>query len=150
MKIKVILRQDVKGLGHKGDQAEVAEGYGRNFLLPGGLAILASQGTIKEASLINDAKAKKEAHLRHNAEDLAARLQGMAVTLKAKAGDGGKLYGAITSKDIALALERQMGKPVDKRKVELAEPIKSMGSYPVQLRLYPGVQVEISVSVTAE
>ncbi|AFV10327.1 50S ribosomal protein L9 [Thermacetogenium phaeum DSM 12270] len=147
--MKVILREDVKNLGKKGDIVEVSEGHGRNYLIPRGLAVPVTRGVLKEASLIADGRAKKEERLLKNARELASRLDGMTVTLPARAGEGGKLYGAVTSRDIAAALERLLGRKVDKKKIELPEPIKALGVFPVQIRLHPGVQVEIRVNVVA-
>lgn len=148
--MKVILQEDVKGLGKKGDIVEVSEGYGRNYLIPRKLAAPLTEGKIKEASLIQESRAKKEAKEKKNAEELAARLKGMTVTIAAKAGEGGRLYGAITSRDIAAGIEAVLKKPFDKRKIELQEPIKSLGTYPVVVRLYPGITAEIRVEVVAE
>jgi large subunit ribosomal protein L9 len=148
--LKLILKQDVAGLGKKGDTVDVAEGHGRNYLIPRGLAVLASDGALKEVGLVHDAKAKKEARQLQGARELAAKMKGMTVTVRGKTGDGSKLYGAITNSQIAQELHRAIGQPVDKRKIELTEPIKSLGSYPVQVRLYPGVQAEITIEVVPE
>ncbi len=148
--MKVILQQDVKALGKKGDIVEVAEGYGRNYLIPRGLAVPLTAGKLKEASLIKEGKAKREERALREAQELAARLQGAVVTLARRAGEGGKLYGAVTSMDIARALEELTGQPFDKRKVELLEPVKSLGSYEVVLRLHPGVQARIKLNVVGE
>lgn len=162
--IKLILREDVKSLGKKGEAVSVAEGYARNFLLPRGLAVPASEGKLKEATLVQDGRLKKEARIQQEAENLAARLQGLSLTITTRtaspapgrAGGGArarmvpdKLYGAVTSKDIALELERILGKPFDKRKLELPEPIKTLGAFPVTVRLHPGLVVTITVVVAA-
>lgn len=147
--MKVILQQDVNKLGKKGDIVEVAEGYGRNYLLPRGLAVLASEGKLKEAALVKERRARKEERALREARGLAEKLHGLSVTITSRAGEGGKLYGAVTSRDIAQALERLLGKMVDKRKVGLSEPIKMLGSYSVTIRLYPGIQAEIDVNVVA-
>lgn len=147
--MKVILREDVKNLGKKGDIVEVSEGHGRNYLIPRGLAVPVSRGVLKEVSLIADGRAKKEERLLKNARDLASRLSGMTVTVTTRAGEGGKLYGAVTSRDIAAGLERLLGRQFDRKKIELPEPIKTLGVYPVQIRLHPGVQVDIQVNVVA-
>lgn len=148
--MKVILHEDVKGLGKKGEIVDVSEGYGRNYLIPRNLASPVTEGKIREASLIQESRAKKEAREKKNAEDLAARLNGMTVTITARAGEGGRLYGAITSRDIAEQLEAVLHKPLDRRKIELPEPIKNLGNYPVAIRLYPGISAEINVQVVAE
>ncbi|NPV29471.1 MAG: 50S ribosomal protein L9 [Firmicutes bacterium] len=147
--MKVILREDVKNLGKKGDVIEVAEGYGRNYLIPRGLAVPASEGKLKEAALIQEGRARKEARARQEAEAAAARLKGLTLTIASRAGEGGRLYGAVTSRDVARELEKLLGRAVDRRKIELSEPIKTLGTFPVLLRLHPGVEVEIKVSVVA-
>ncbi len=147
--MKVILREDVKNLGKKGDVIEVAEGYGRNYLIPRGLAVPASEGKLKEAALIQEGRVRKEARARQEAEAAAARLKGLTLTIASRAGEGGRLYGAVTSRDVARELEKLLGRAVDRRKIELSEPIKTLGTFPVLLRLHPGVEVEIKVSVVA-
>jgi large subunit ribosomal protein L9 len=145
--MKLILREDVKSLGKKGETVNVAEGYARNFLLPKGLAVPVTEGKLREATLIQDGRLKKEARLQQNAESLAARLNGLALTVAARTGESGKLYGAVTNKDIALELERVLGKTFDKRKLELPEPIKTLGTFLVTVRLHPGLAVSITVTV---
>jgi large subunit ribosomal protein L9 len=147
--MKVVLREDIKKLGNKGEVVEVAEGYGRNYLIPRGLADPVTKGVLKEVSLIEDSRAKQEKRLLQNAQELAARLKGMSVTISTRAGEGGKLYGAVTNKDIADELQRLIGKKIDKKKIVLGEPIKNLGTYPVQIRLHQGVHVEIEVNVVA-
>jgi large subunit ribosomal protein L9 len=148
--MKLILREDVKSLGRKGETVNVAEGYARNFLLPKGLAVPVTEGKLREATLIQDGRLKREARLQQGAESLAARLQGLTLTIAARTGESGKLYGAVTNKDIALELERVLGQPFDKRKLELTEPIKTLGAFPVTVRLHPGLAVSITVTVTSK
>lgn len=148
--MKVVLREDVKNLGKKGEIVDVAEGYGRNFLVPRGLAVPASKGVMKEVSLVKDGRAKKEARQEKNARELAARPDGMTVTVNARAGEGGRLYGAITSRDVAAELERTLSQKIDRRKIEIPEPIKTPGNYPVQIRLYPGIQAVITLNVAVK
>jgi len=147
--MKLILREDVKSLGKKGETVTVAEGYARNFLLPKDLAVPVTEGKLREATLIQDGRLKKEVRLQKDAESLAARLNGLAVTVTARTGESGRLYGAVTNKDIALELERVLGKPFDKRKLELPEPIKTLGVFPVTVRLHPGLTVSITVTVVS-
>jgi large subunit ribosomal protein L9 len=147
--LKLILREDVKSLGKKGETVSVAEGYARNFLLPGGLAVPATEGKLREGALIQDGRLKKEARLKQDAEGLATRLKGLTLTIATRTGESGKLYGAVTSKDIARELERVLGKPFDKRKFELPEPIKTLGEFPVTVRLHPGLVVPIMVTVVS-
>jgi large subunit ribosomal protein L9 len=147
--LKVILREDVKGQGKKGETVNVAEGYARNFLFPRGLAAPVTEGKLRETSLVREGQLKKEVRQKQDAERLADRLQGLALTITTRTGGSGKLYGAVTNKDIALELERILGKPFDKHKIELPEPIKTLGSFPVTARLHPGLTAEITVTVTS-
>jgi large subunit ribosomal protein L9 len=116
--MKVVLREDVKKLGQKGDIIDVAEGYARNYLIPRGLAVAASKGVLKDVSFVQDSRAKKDARQEQNAHDLAARLQELTVTVEAKAGEGGKLYGAVTSRDVAAELEGLLSEKIDRRKID--------------------------------
>jgi large subunit ribosomal protein L9 len=127
----------------------VAEGFARNFLLPKGLAVSVSEGKLREDILIRDGRLKREARLQQEAGNLAVRLQGLTLTIAVRTGESGKLYGAVTNKDIALELERVLGKSFDKRKLELPEPIKTLGTFPVTVRLHPGLAVPITVTVTS-
>ncbi|MDD4783074.1 MAG: 50S ribosomal protein L9 [Syntrophaceticus sp.] len=148
--MKVVLREDVKRLGNKGDIIDVAEGYGRNYLIPRGLAVAASKGVLKDVNFVQDSRAKKDARQEQDARDLATRLQELTVTVAAKSGEGGKLYGAVTSRDVAAELERLLSEKIDRRKIEIPEAIKKPGSYLILIRLYPGVQVEITLNVVAK
>ncbi|NLV91421.1 MAG: 50S ribosomal protein L9 [Firmicutes bacterium] len=147
--MEVILQQDVKGLGKKGEVVKVAEGYARNFLFPRKLAIEATKSALRqvqEERRVQSQKAKRE---EIEAQELAKELESKPLVLKAKTGDGGKLFGSITSTDIVDGL-KQRGVKVDKRRVQLAEPIKSLGSYRVPIRLLPGIVAELTVQVEAE
>ena len=147
--MEVILQQDVKGLGKKGEVVKVAEGYARNFLFPRKLAIEATKSALRqvqEERRVQSQKAKRE---EIEAQELATELESKPLVLKAKTGDGGKLFGSITSTDIVDGL-KQRGVKVDKRRVQLAEPIKSLGSYRVPIRLLPGIVAELTVQVEAE
>jgi large subunit ribosomal protein L9 len=147
--MKVIFLQDVKGQGKKGEIKEVSEGYARNFLIPKGLVQVATPGATKTMEQINAAADKKKQREKEEAIALAAKLSEMTVVIKAKAGDGGRLFGAITSKQISEALEKQKI-IVDKRKIELDEPIRTLGVTKVTLRLYPEVKGTLSVQVVEE
>ena len=145
--MKVVLKQDVKGVGKKDQMVEVSDGYGRNFLLPRKLAVEAS------AAAMNDVKNKESARQHHaevelaQAKQAAANIDTKAVTLHAKAGQGGRLFGEVTAKDIAEAVESQLGQKLDKRKFVLAGEIKNYGSYPVEVKVYAGVSAKITVHV---
>ncbi|MFC5653175.1 50S ribosomal protein L9 [Paenibacillus solisilvae] len=147
--MKVIFLQDVKGQGKKGEVKEVSEGYVRNFLLPKGLAKLASDGNLKTLEVQSAAELKRKAKEKEDAKALAERLEAMTIVVKTKAGEGGKLFGAITSKQIAEALESQ-GHKVDKRKLELEEPIRTLGVTEVMLKLHPEVKAKLRVQAAEE
>ena len=147
--MKVIFLQDVKGQGKKGEVKEVSEGYVRYFLLPKGLAKLASDGNLKTLELQSASELKRKEKEKENAQALAARLEAMTIVVKTKAGEGGKLFGAITSKQIAEALETQ-GHKVDKRKLELEEPIRTLGVTEVMLKLHPEVKAKLRVQAAEE
>lgn len=148
--MKVILTQDVKGLGRAGEVVEVADGYGRNYLVPKGLAVAATGGTIKAVEHQQALVRRKLEKERAEAESLAARLQGASVVVRARAGESGRLFGSVTAADVAEALAQQLGARVDRRRVELEGPIKSLGTYPVTLRLAPGISVQVQVVVEAD
>jgi len=147
--MKVILRQDVKSLGKKGAVVEVSDGYARNYLFPRGMAAEATAGAMKERELHQKTlDLKKDQELRQ-AKALADKLSGITVRITSKAGEGGKLFGSVTSKEIAEQLASRHGIQVDKRKIELKEPIKSIGSYPVTVKVHaevPPVQLTVQVS----
>ena len=127
--MKVILQQDVRGKGKKGQMIEVAEGYARNFLLPRNLAVLATADAMHTMKLQAKAKAKADA------EELAGKLKGCQVKIAAKGGAGGKLFGAVTAKEISEQLKAQHGMELDSKKLVLAEPIKTFGSFEVKAKL---------------
>ncbi|MDI4649488.1 50S ribosomal protein L9 [Cohnella hashimotonis] len=147
--MKVIFLQDVKGQGKKGQVKEVSEGYARNFLLPKGYVQIATDGAKKTLDQIQASVDKKKAQEKEDAKALAVKLGEMTVVIKAKAGEGGRLFGAITSKQIAEALEKQKI-TIDKRKIELDEPIRTLGVTQVPLKLYPDVKGMLNVQVTEE
>ena len=143
--MKVILQQDVKGQGKKGEMIEVSEGYGRNFLLPRKLAVPATADAINTMNLKEKARKAEEARLKAEAQEIAGKLQNCPVKLSAKAGNGGKLFGAVTGKEIAGALKEQFGMEIDGKKLVLDQPIKSFGSYEVKAKL--GFEVSGTVYV---
>lgn len=145
--MKVILKQDVKTIGKKDEIHEVSDGYARNFLFPRGLAAPA------DAAAVNMARTKSEAKEHHAAEALAAaqaladKVKDKTVTLKAKGGASGRLFGKITAKDVAEALSKVVGTELDKRKVELERDIKDFGTYSATVKLHPGVSAAFKVKV---
>ncbi|EXX85348.1 50S ribosomal protein L9 [Paenibacillus darwinianus] len=147
--MKVIFLQDVKGQGKKGEVKNVSEGYARNFLLPKGFVKEASDGNIKTLEVQNAAELKKKAQEKEEARKLAARLNETTVVVKTKAGEGGRLIGAITSKQIAEALAAQ-GFTIDKRKIELDEPIRTLGVTQVAVKVYPDVKATLKVQAAEE
>ena len=145
--MKVILKQDVKSIGKKDEIHEVSDGYARNFLFPRGLAAVADAGALNVARTKSEAKAHHEAEARAEAEALAAKIKGKVVAIKVKGGASGKLYGKVTSKDVADALGKLIGAEVDKKKVELPSGIKEFGSYDATVRLYAGVTAGFKIKV---
>ena len=144
--MKVILQQDVKGQGKKGKMIEVSEGYGRNFLLPRKLAVPATADAINTMNLKEKARKAEEARQKAEAEATAEKLKECMVKLTAKAGNGGRLFGAVTTKEISDGLRQQFGIDIPKQKLVLDEPIKAYGSYQVKAKL--GFEVSGTVYVT--
>jgi large subunit ribosomal protein L9 len=147
--IEVILREDIKTLGKAGQMVRVKPGYARNFLLPQGLAYEATEGNKKRIAAETRARSTRDQAEKADAERFAATLSGVAVKLSGKAGEEGKLFGSITSQDIADALARE-GHTIDKRRIELEHPIKTLGEHTVTIRLHPEVHAELRVTVVAE
>ena len=147
--MEVILREDVQSLGKAGQLVRVKPGYARNFLLPRGLAFEATEGNKKRIDAEARARASKASAEKAAAEQLAAQLSAITVTLQGKAGEEGKLFGSITSQDIAAALVTQ-GFVVDKRKLELEHPIKTVGFHSVTVRLQSDVHAEVKVNIVPE
>ena len=146
--MKVILKVDVKGKGKKGQMIEVAEGYARNFLLPKGQAIPATTDAVNTMRLQEKAKAKADAEAKAAALEIAEKLQSVQVKVAGKGGDGGKLFGAVTAREITTALKEQTGMEIDSKKLVLDEPIKSFGSYQVKAKLGFEISGTINVLVT--
>ena len=144
--MKVILQQDVKGQGKKGQLVEVSEGYGRNFLLPRKLAIEATTDAINTLNLKEKARKAEEARQKAEAEEISKKLKDCPVKLTAKAGNGGKLFGAVTTKEISEGLKKQHNIDIPKQKLVLDEPIKAFGTYQVKAKL--GFEITGTVSVT--
>ena len=148
--MKVILKADVRGKGKKGQMIEVAEGYARNFLLPKGLAVLATADAMNTMRLQEKAKAKADAEAKAAAQAIAEQLKGLQVKVASKGGEGGKLFGAVTGREIAAALKEQHGVDIDSKKLVLDEPIKSFGSYQVKAKLGFEISGTVYVIVTEE
>ena len=148
--MKVILQQDVKGQGKKGQMVEVSEGYARNFLLPRKLAIPATTDAINTMNLKEKARKAEEARQKAEAEAIAEKLKECQVKLTAKAGNGGKLFGAVTTKEISEGLKAQYGVDIPKQKLVLDDPIKAFGSYQVKAKLGFEISGTVYVSVYEE
>jgi len=146
--MKLILTHEVSGLGTPGDIVEVKDGYGRNFLLPRNLATPWTRGGEKQVEVIRKARQAREIATLDEAQSIKQSLESRPVVLTARAGQGGRLFGAITPADIALAVTAGGGPAVDKRKVELPQPIKITGSHTVLVRLHPEVSAKVTVDVT--
>lgn len=148
--MKVILLQDVKNIGKEGEVKEVSDGYARNFLIPRGLAVEATKANLKEHQEKKTRMKNIKEREKTEAEGIKAKINGKQIEIKAKAGAEEKLFGAVTAKEIADNLEKQLKVKVDRKKVELKEPIKHLGLYTVNIKIYPSVQAEIKVLVTPE
>ncbi|MBC7222800.1 MAG: 50S ribosomal protein L9 [Anaerolineae bacterium] len=148
--MKVVLRKDVPGLGKAGEIKKVADGYARNYLIPQGLAAVATPGAIKQAELERAAEARRAQRLQQEAQELAQRLASQTLVLKARAGEGDKLYGSITNADIAQAIQEAIGLEVDKRKVLLEHPIRELGEHTVAVKLHSEVVSQVKVVVERE
>jgi len=148
--VQVLLLKDIKGLGKAGEVRLVSDGYARNYLIPRRLAVLATDGAIRRTEVQKAIEDEREERVRSDSAALAERLSELPLTFKVKAGEKGRLYGSVTSADIAAEIERLTGHAIDKRKVELEEPIRLLGTHKVPLRLLAGVACELTVEVEQE
>lgn len=148
--MRIVLRADVDNLGRKGDLVEVADGYARNFLVPRGLAMRATKGIAKQAEAMRRNREAREARDREEAQELAARLDGVRIEVKARAGEGGKLFGSVTNADVADAVRATTQVELDRRSIDLPEPVKELGAVEIPVRLHPDVAVDLQVEVVAE
>ncbi|MVP00740.1 MULTISPECIES: 50S ribosomal protein L9 [Paenibacillus] len=147
--MKVVFLKDVKGQGKKGEIKEVSEGYATNFLIPRGLAAAGTDSAVKKVDQQNKAEQKRKEQEKQEAEALGAKLNETTVTIRTKSGEGGRLFGAITSKQIAEQLEK-LGYKIDKRKIVLSDPIRTLGVTKVPVKLHTEVTATISVQVSEE
>lgn len=146
--MKVILLKDIKGTGKKGDVINASDGHARNYLIPRGLAKEATTGSLKVHTLHKASEEKKKAEELAEAKELAKKLEASEIKIETKAGEGGKLFGSITTKEIAEELKKQHGFDIDKKKLNLKTPIKMIGSTTVTAKVYPTVSAEIKVVVS--
>lgn len=144
----VILNRDVKGTGKAGEIVKVSDGYARNMLLPKGWASEATDGNIRSLEKQKALQAQKQAEDKAAAQELASKLSDIKVVIKTKSGEGGRLFGSITSKDIADETKKQFGIALDKKKIQMKNPIKMMGTFEVDVKLYPEVSGKLTVQVT--
>jgi large subunit ribosomal protein L9 len=147
--MKLILTQDVNGLGAPGDVVEVKDGYGRNYLLPRGLATAWTKGGEKQVAQIKRARDVREVRDLDDAAAIKAKLEGLKVTLSARTGDTGRLFGAVTVADVVDAITAAGGPAVDKRKVTIVSPIKTVGAHKVEVRVHPEALATLNVDVVS-
>ena len=147
--MEIILLQDVKSLGKKGDIVKVNDGYARNFLLPKKLGVEATKQNLYELNQQKAAEEKRQRELLEEAKNLAKRLEELNVKLSIKAGEGGKTFGSVSSKEIAGAIKEQYGIDIDKKKLLLADPTKQVGSYTIPVKLHPQVTAQLKLTVEA-
>ena len=148
--MKVILLQDVKGLGNEGEVLNVKDGYARNFLLPRKLVVEATEGNLKTLKKQKASQELKEQHEADEAKDIVAKLEESPIEIIAKSGEGGKLFGSVTSKDLAEALEKQYKIKIDRRKIILPEPIRELGIRDVEVKLHADAVGKLKVNIKGE
>ncbi len=142
--MRVILKREVRGLGRPGEVKDVADGYAQNFLLPRGLATVANAGELKQLARERDAQRQKKDRAHSDAEELAARLGAITLIFRLKSGEQGKTFGSVTSKDIAEALEREHKIAIERTKIHLADPVRTLGAHQVEIRLLPDVRATVT------
>ncbi|MCC5954418.1 MAG: 50S ribosomal protein L9 [Acidimicrobiia bacterium] len=147
MSTRILLRTDVDGVGKKGDIVEVADGYARNYLLPRGVAIKATPGDEVQAESMRRSRDQRDAQARAAGEEIARTLVPMVITVKSKAGEAGKLFGSVTTAEVADAVAEQAGIELDRRDLEIEEAIREVGTHAVQAKLHADVQFQITVEV---
>jgi large subunit ribosomal protein L9 len=148
--MEVLLLKDVVDLGEAGEIKRVADGYARNYLVPRGMAVRATPGAIKQAEKQRKAVSRRQAKELSEAQALAQTLDGVSVTFQARAGETDRLYGSITNVNIAEALEEKIGQEVDRRKIEMEEPLKELGTHAITVRLAPGAEAKVTVVIERE
>jgi len=147
--MKVILQVDIKALGQKGQVREVSDGYARNYLFPKGLAVEASAGNVQDLAHKKAVEERRKEKEKQEVLALAAKLNALNIQIAVKTGEGGRLFGSVTSKEIAAELKNSCGIEIDKRKLELKESIKNLGDYLVTVKLHPEVNAQIKVHIVS-
>jgi LSU ribosomal protein L9P len=147
--MEVILLEDVKSLGKKGDIVKVSDGYARNYILPKKLGVEATKQNLHQLKLQKEAEEKRQKEILKEAEELGKKLKTVTVNVRIKAGEGGKTFGSVSTKEIVTALKEQAGIDLDRKKIQLQDPIKNAGIYKVTAKLHPKVSVELTVKVEA-
>lgn len=145
--MRVILKKAVKGLGHEGDTVKVADGYARNYLIPKGLAVEASDSNLKALKAAKQVVERKADREVTQARRIAQELASSGITIRRRSGEGGRLFGSVTSKDVADAIKEVLGVEVDRKKIDLPDPIKAIGSYTVPIKLHPEITTRIMLEV---
>lgn len=147
--VKVLLLEDVENLGHAGSVVSVADGYARNFLIPRKLARSVTEGSLKEIATLRQAAERKRQRQLNDAQELARRLDGLTLTFRARAGEKGKLYGSITTADLAAALQERIGHEIDRRKI-ITQPLRQLGQHEVEIHLMANVVARVNVVIEPE
>ena len=147
--MKIILADDVDNLGTKGDVVSVADGYARNYLVPKGLALMASKGALKQAEQMRRAREEREQKVKEEAAGRVSKLGATSVYISARAGEGGRLFGSVTKTDVARAILEQLGEDVDRHVIRLDDPIRTLGSHSVEIHLHEEVNALVTVEVIA-
>jgi large subunit ribosomal protein L9 len=148
--VKIVLRSDVDNLGRRGDLVDVADGYARNFLVPRGLAMPATKGSVRQAEAMSRARAVRDTRDREGAQATRSQLEAARITITARSGEGGRLFGSVTTTDLAEAIEAQAHVQIDRRKLHLDEPIKSLGVHEIPVRLHADVTATLTVEVVSQ
>lgn len=147
--MQVLLRRDVKGIGRRGDIVTVSSGHARNYLIPNGLAVEATDGAVEQAATLKKSRDLREAADRESAQAIVAELAKRTIQIQAKAGSEGRLFGSVTATDIAHAVDAQAGISLDRKSIEISSPIRTVGDHSVTVELFAGITGTISLSVSA-
>lgn len=145
--MEIILLEDVKSLGKKGEIVKVSDGYARNFILPKKLGVEKTAKTMNDLRLQKAAEEKRQQEILEEAQELAKKIEAGSIVLKIKGGEGGRTFGSVSTKEIVVAMKEQMGLEIDKKKLQLADPIRNFGTYHVPIRLHQKVTAEVTVKV---